>query len=151
MSILKDLKVTDSSEKTRGYDPIRIRRKKLAAALHDQIGLVAAEVKGERFSAVKVSRRRDLETDEVFEVERHRRVSPWWWIDNDGSVKFTMRYGSTKIAIKEGKATLVFKALPDLERILPDLRQEVLAGGLDEALTAAASELHARFKKRKAA
>src|SRR5579859_5735417 len=111
MSILKNLKVTEGGERAKGYDPIRIRRRKLASALQEQLNLLTAAQKGETYRRVKVQRRRDLETDQLVDVEQQLRLVPWWWIDDDGSVKFSMRYGSTRLRIKDGKDVIVVESL----------------------------------------
>lgn len=151
MSIIDKLKVTDSVERTKGYDPVRVRRKKLAQALQDQLHLLEASESGEGYRRVRIQRRRDLETDEMLDIEQQRRVVQWWWIDDDGSVKFSIRYGSARLKIKDGKEVLVFASTDDLNKVLPTLRQEALTGGLDGPLSAAADELQSRFKSRKQA
>lgn len=145
MSILNKLTVTVADERAKGYDPIRIRRKKLAAALQDQLNLLNAVETGTVYQRVQMQRRRDLETDEVFSVEQRRRVSPWWWVDDDGSVRFSIRYGSTRLKVKDGKDVLVISSTAELRKILPALRQETLAGGLDGPLAEAANSLQTRF------
>ena len=42
MSVLDSLQVVPAAERTAGYDPIKVRRKKLAAALQDQLNLLIA-------------------------------------------------------------------------------------------------------------
>jgi len=149
MSIVDTLSLGTAGERTKGYDPVRLRRKKLAGSLDDQLRLLAAVEAGERYRKVKVRRQRDLETDEAFEVEQQRRVSPWWWVEDDGSVRFSIRYGSTRIELREGKDAIVLKSLDELKAVIPALRQEVLAGGFDGQLAAAAGQLQGRFKLRK--
>lgn len=151
MSVLDKLSVTDAVERVKGYDPIRIRRKKLAAAIQDQMNLLAAEQSGETYRRIRVQRKRDLESDELVDIEQQRRVTQWWWIDDDGSVKLSIRYGSTRLRLKDGKEVIVLTSLKALADLLPPLRQEVLAGGLDEILAAAADDLQARFVSRKKA
>lgn len=150
MSVLNKLTLTESVERARGYDPVRVRRKKLANALQDQLNLLNASEAGDGYRRVRFQRKRDLETDEVFEVEQHKRVTPWWWVDDDGSVKFCLRYGSAKLRVKDGKDVLVFRTTEELRKVLPALRQETLAGGFDPALADAASSLQERFSSRKA-
>ena len=93
MSVLNNLKLTVSDDRAKGYDPVRVRRKKLAAALLDQQHLLEASEAGGTYRKVKVKRARDLESDQVVDLEQQRRVTPWWWIDDDGVVKFSIRYG----------------------------------------------------------
>lgn len=149
MSVLNTLQVAESGERTKGYDPIRVRRKKLAAGVQEQINLIASE--GGAYRRVQIQRKRDLESDELFEVEQRRRVGPWWWVDDDGLVRFSLRYGSTKLKIKDGKDAIVLQTMQELAALLPNLRMEILTGGLDDALAQAANALEARFKARKKA
>lgn len=149
MSVLNKVQAVDSGQRAKGYDPVRVRRKKLAEALQDQLNLINATENGENYRRVRVQRKRDLETDELFDVERPRRVAPWWWVDDEGKVTFSMRYGSVRLRVKDGKDALVFPSIDHLRKTLPPLRQEVLAGGLDEPLAVAAGDLQTRFKARK--
>lgn len=151
MSVLNSIQVADSGERSLGYDPVRVRRRKLAAALQDQLRLLEAELGGETYRKVRVRRERDLETDKLFDVEQQRRVAPWWWVDDDGIAKFALRYGSAKLQIKDGKDVIMVPSLKHLAKLLPELRKEVLAGALDEALAQAAVQLQSRFKARKKA
>lgn len=151
MGVLDKLEVVAGTERQTGYDPVRVRRKKLAEGLADQIKLLAAIDNGGTYEKVKLRKERDLESDEVRSSEERRQVSPWWWIDDAGKVHFALRYGSTRLKVKDGKDTFVLGALNDLRQLLPPLRQEVLTGSLDAALAEAAAALQTRFTTKKAA
>lgn len=151
MGVLDKLEVIAGGERQTGYDPVRVRRKKLAEGLADQIKLLEAIEAGGSYQKVKVRKERDLESDEVKSSEERRQVSPWWFIDDGGKVHFAIRYGSTRLKVKDGKDTFVLGALDDLRQLLPPLRQEVLTGSLDAALAEAAAGLQARFTTKKAA
>jgi hypothetical protein len=146
MGVLDKLTVTTSEDRTKGYDPVRVRRRKLADALQNQLNLLQAHMAGQNYRKASVKRKRDLESDEVYEVEQQRRVAPWWWIDDAGAVRFTIHYGSVKLPLKDGKDVIVLQDFAGLAKLLPALRQEVLTGVLDEALAAAAASLQQRFK-----
>lgn len=60
MSVLNNLKLANSEDRKLGYDPVRVRRKKLAAALQDQLHLLEASQAGGTYSKVKIKRARDL-------------------------------------------------------------------------------------------
>jgi hypothetical protein len=145
MGTLDKLTLTETL-KAKGYNPVRLRRRKLAASLQDQIGLLQAEAEGGSYSRTVRKRVRDLETDAVVETEQQRRVSPWWWTDDNGTTNLAVRYGSTVLKLKGGKTTVVLKAHDELLGVLTSLRGEVLAGRFDEALAEAASELRDRFE-----
>lgn len=145
-SILDNLMVVAQPVREPGYDPIRSRRQKLASALLEQLHLVEAMLQGERYRKVVSRRRRDLETDETYRVEQEKRVVPWWRIDDDGKVHFALRHGSAPLKVRDGHNVLVLDELSDLKGILPALRQEVLAGKLDEPLAEASGEIYGRFR-----
>lgn len=144
MGVLDKLTLTDGA-KSKGYDPTRVRRRKLAAAIRDQIGLLGAEAEGGVYRKTVRHRVRDLETDALVENEQQRRVSPWWWTDDNGATNLAIRYGSTVLKLKGGKTTIVLKSHDELAGILTGLKVDVLAGRFDEPLAAAAAELKERF------
>lgn len=150
MTILDTFNVVES-ERPIGYDPIRSRRKKLSAAIDDQLSLIAADRSGVTFRKAIVKRHRDLETDVLMEREERRRVVQWWWHGDDGQVHVQIRYGSAVIPLADDRSVF---AVPDLEALgaaLSNLRKAVLAGELDLALANAARALKERFSpKRKA-
>ena len=144
MGVLDKIMLTDAT-KAKGYDPVRIRRRKLAAAIEDQLGLITAEAEGRSYRKTVRRRGQDLETDAVVETEQHRRVSPWWWTDDAGMVNLAIRYGAVTLKLKGDKNPIVVKTLSDAGGVLTQLRTDVLAGGFDELLSAAAGSLKDRF------
>lgn len=151
MSVLDRFEVIDGGERQVGYDPVRTRRRKLAAALVEQIGLIDALEAGETYRKAVVRRRQDLETDEVVETTEQRTVPAWWRVDDTGQVHFALRYGALRLKVKDGKDTFVLPSLEALRDLLPPLRQEVLMGQLDGALADAAASLQTRFTPKKPA
>jgi len=146
MSVLDTLQVVPAAERAVGYDPIKIRRKKLAAALQDQLNLLLAGG-SDAYRRVRTERKRDLETDEVFEVQHRRRVVPWWSYDDAGQVRFAIRYGSVTLKLKGDDGVIVLPTIEALQGLIPALRQEVLKGELDGPLSVAAEALLTRFKR----
>ena len=145
MSVLDTLQVVPAGEQSVGYDPIKTRRKKLAATLQDQLNLLLAG-DAASYRRVRTERKRDLETDEVFEVQHRRRVVPWWFFDDAGQVRFSIRYGSVTLKLKGEDGVIVLPTIEALQDLLPALRRDVLKGELDGPLRVAADALLARFK-----
>lgn len=149
MSVLDKLEAIDGGERQAGYDPVQTRRRKLAAALVEQIELIEALAAGGTYQKAVVRRRHDLETDEVVATTEQRTVPAWWRVDDAGQVHFALRYGAMRLKVKDGKDTFVLSSLEALRDVLPPLRQEVLMGQLDGALADAAASLQARFTPKK--
>lgn len=145
MSVLDKLELTAGSERRTAYDPVQVRRRKLAAGLLDQIKLIDAIEQGEAHTKTKVRKQLAQGTNEVVTTHEARSVSPWWTIDDDGKVHFAIRYGAMRLKLKGANDTIVCKSLGDLRQILPPLRQEALTGSFDAALAKAAAELQTRF------
>lgn len=61
MGVLDKPTVAASDTKTHGYEPVRVRRGKLADALQNQIGMLQATMAGGTFRKALVKRKRDLE------------------------------------------------------------------------------------------
>lgn len=149
MSVLDKLELTAGSERRAAYDPVQVRRRKLAAGLLDQIKLIDAIHQGETHTKTKLHKKRDQQSLEVVTTQEDRSVSPWWVIDDAGKVLFAIRYGAMRLKVKDGMDTFVLGELRDLRQLLPPLRQEVLTGSLDVALAEAATQLQARFTSKR--
>ena len=147
MSVLDNLQVVPAAERTTGYDPIKVRRKKLAAALQDQLNLLIAGGASDGYRRVRTERKRDLETDEVIEVQHRRRVVPWWSYDDAGQVRFAIRYGSVTLKLKGDDGVIVLPTIEALQDLIPALRHDVLKGELDGPLSVAAEALLVRFNR----
>jgi len=150
MSVLDNLEVIDGGGRQAGYDPVRIRRRKLAAALMEQIELINALGVGEIYRKAVARRPQNMKTGEVV-TTRLRTVPAWWGVDDAGQVNFALRYGAMRLKVKDGKDTLILPSLEALRDVLPLLRQEVLMGQLDGALADAAACLQTRFTPAKPA
>ena len=148
MGILDTLTVVESGRPV-GYDPTRSRRRKLAAAIDDQLRLIDSERSGTPFRKSVVKRHRDLETDMLVEQQEHRRVARWWWLGDDGQVYVQIRYGSSVIPLAEGKTVFMVPDLDAAEATLEGIKKAVLAGELDLPLAEAAQTLKTRFSSKR--
>jgi hypothetical protein len=149
MGVLDKLTITETS-RAKGYDPVRLRRRKLAAAIQDQLGLLKAESEGGAYRKTVRHRAHDLETDATVTTEAQRRVAPWWWTDDEGLLNLAIRYGSITLKLKGEKTTIVLKTRTEATNVLTQIRADVLAGGFDDVLTAASQSLRDRFGRKPA-
>ena len=62
---------------------------------------------------------------------------------------FQLRYGKQPLELEKGKSTLKAATFDDLVAQLDEIKTITVAGGLDEALSAAANATRANFKKDK--
>lgn len=145
MSVLDKLELTAGNERRTRYEPVQVRRRKLAAGLLDQIKLIDAIGQGVTHTKTRVRKQQGQSTNELVTTMEDRSVSPWWTIDEDGKVHFSIRYGAVRLNLKGTNDTIVCKSLGDLRHVLPPLRQEALTGSFDAALAKAAAELQTRF------
>ncbi len=148
MSILDTL-ISVEAVRPSGYDPIRGRRRKLAGAIDNQLARITAELAGTTFKKVVTKRYRDLETDILTEREEQRRVAPWWWQAEDGSILLQIRYGSAVIPLAQGKTVFTVPDLSAAHAALQGVKKAALSGQLDGLLVEAAVALRARFSARK--
>ncbi|MBB5745173.1 hypothetical protein [Brevundimonas variabilis] len=151
MSVLDNVDLATIGERRSTYDPVQVRRRKLAAGLLDQIKLIDAIGQGETHKKSRVRKLTVQGTNDVVTAHDARSVSPWWSIDADGKVHFAIRYGAVRLKLRGTNDTVVCNSLDDLRQILPPLRQETLTGSFDATLAAAAAELQTRFKPKKSA
>ena len=97
MSVLDKLELTAGSERRAAYDPVQVRRRKLADGLLNQIKLIDAIEQGETHTKTKVRKQLAQGTNEVVTTLEDRSVSPWWTIDEDGKVHFAIQIGRAHV------------------------------------------------------
>ncbi len=144
MSILASLTLSEVSKKSETGTPHLNLRRKMAAAINEQIAGATAEAAGQHFSKTveKVVKNAETGTAEKRVVERSLRR--WWWRAADG-VHLELRFGNR--AIKIGTSNSIIVGDPsNLVPTLETVRQAVVAGELDAALKAA-SDGRKRVKK----
>ena len=144
MSILASLTLSEVTKKSETSTPHLNLRRKMVAAIDEQIAGATAEATGQHFSRTveKVVKNADTGTTEKRAVERSLRR--WWWRAADG-VHLELRFGNRAIKIGTGNSIIVGQPT-NLVPTLETVRQAVMAGELDDALKAA-SDGRKRVKK----
>ncbi|WP_375777820.1 hypothetical protein ACE103_42795 [Bradyrhizobium sp. ma5] len=72
-----------------------------------------------------------------------------FWVDGAGAIFFQLRYGRQPLELEKGKSTLKASTFDDLVEQLDQIKTIAVAGGMDEALSAAANAVRSNFKAAK--
>lgn len=76
-----------------------------------------------------------------------RKVKEWFWTAESGKVNVAIRYGSKVIELAKGKNAIELAGTADLVPTLQLVRDAVIAGELDEAISSASEKLKKGFKR----
>ncbi len=119
--------VTRSSKQ----DPVQLRRRKLVAAIEEQVKAADAAAKGESYEVARKSWVKNEQGEKVL-VDKLRKVRPWFF-EQDGGWYVQCKYGNKALKIGSGNAVFV-KALKDIADALNTLKAATEVGELDEAI-----------------
>lgn len=115
-------------------DPVQLRRRKLVAAIEEQVNVAAAAVNGETYEVTRKTWIKNEQGEKVL-VDKLRKVRPWFF-EQDGGWYVQCKYGNKALKIGSGNAVFV-KALKDIADALNTLKAATEAGELDEAIAVA--------------
>ncbi len=146
MSTLAKLKLV-SSKRNRTVSPTVHRRNKLSSKIYEQIEVVKALKEGRIFAPTKLKTVRNAETGERKTIETAKRVKEWFWTAEGGKINLSIRYGSKVIELAKGKNAIEVANTDELLTTLQLIKDAVLAGELDEAITNASDKLRSGFVK----
>lgn len=134
MSVLAKLNLK-TVQRTVNKDPVIARRDKLVAGIEEQLQLVAAALRGERFSFL-VTRKVTNDVGERVEQTAEKRVRAWFF-EQDRGWYVQCRYGA-RILFLNGKNNAVWVAeLKEVADVLAAFKAAALAGELDKAVAVA--------------
>jgi hypothetical protein len=145
MSTLSKLKLI-SSKKQRSASPIVMRRNKLANKIYEQIQLVIAKSEGRIYAPKKLKTVTNIE-GEKRTVETTKRIKEWYWTADNGKINLNIRYGSKIIELAKGKNAIELGNVAELIETLTLIKDAVLVGELDDAITIASDNLRSGFSK----
>lgn len=145
MSTLTKLKLI-SSKKQRSVSPIVMRRNKLANKIYEQIQLVTAKSEGRIYAPKKLKTVTNIE-GEKRTVETTKRIKEWYWTADNGKINLNIRYGSKIIELAKGKNAIELGNVAELIETLTLIKDAVLVGELDDAITIASDNLRSGFSK----
>lgn len=146
MSTISKLKLI-TSKKERNTDPIIVRRTKLATKIEEQLQLATAQKEG-RIYAPKRIKTVTNENGERVAVESAKRIKEWYWTTTNKKINLSVRYGSKTLALNsKGANCIELSTSEELISTLAMLKDAVIAGELDEAISNASDKLRAGFSK----
>jgi len=145
MSVIAKLKLV-SSKRERNLSPIVVRRNKLAAKIEEQLQLATAQKEGRLYAPKRIKNVTNAEGERVA-VETTKRVKEWYWTTPSNKINLCVRYGSKTLELSKGKNAIELSSGEELLSTLSMLKDAVIAGELDEAITNASDNLRAGFSK----
>jgi len=145
MTALNTLKFVNARKSVLN-NPIHQRRIKLARKLAEQIEVAKAAGEGRVHT---VSRSKMITNSEGLReaISTTRKVKEWFWTAEGGKVNVAVRYGSKVIELAKGKNAIELASSADLVPTLQLVRDAVIAGELDEAISSASEKLKKGFKR----
>jgi hypothetical protein len=120
--------------------PVQMRRNKLSKQLWEQVQLATALASGGSFAPIRIRTVKDKLTGELKTVEQPKRVKPWWFTAEDGSVCLQVRYGVQVLEIGKGKNTITLTSKDQLVETINLVKQAAENGELDRHIAAVATQ-----------
>ena len=145
MTFIAKLKLV-ASKRERNLSPIVVRRNKLASKIEEQLQLATAQKEG-RLYAPKRIKNVTNDAGERVAIETTKRVKEWFWTTPANKINLSVRYGSKTLELAKGKNAIELSTGDELLATLAMLKDAVIAGELDEAITNASEKLRAGFNK----
>ena len=145
MSFIAKLKLV-ASKRERNHSPILVRRNKLAAKIEEQLQLATAQKEGRLYAPKRIKNVTNAEGERVA-VETTKRVKEWYWTTPANKINLSVRYGSKTLELSKGKNAIELSSGEELLSTLSMLKDAVIAGELDDAITNASDNLRAGFSK----
>ena len=145
MSVIAKLKLV-ASKRERNLSPIVVRRNKLAAKIEEQLQLATAQKEGRLYAPKRIKNVTNAEGERVA-VETTKRVKEWYWTTPANKINLCVRYGSKTLELNKGKNAIELSSGEELLSTLSILKDAVIAGERDDAITNASDNLRAGFSK----
>lgn len=145
MSVITKLKLV-ASKRERNLSPIIVRRNKLVAKIEEQLQLATAQKEGRLYAPKRIKNVTNAEGERVA-VETTKRVKEWYWTTPANKINLCVRYGSKTLELSKGKNAIELSSGEELLSTLSMLKDAVIAGELDDAITNASDNLRAGFSK----
>ncbi|MDB0048066.1 hypothetical protein N9F12_01335 [Burkholderiaceae bacterium] len=143
---LANLNMSDV-KKPKQQTAVQMRRNKLSKQLWEQVQLATALATGGSFAPIRVRTVKDKLTGERKTVEQPKRVKPWWFTAEDGTLCLQVRYGVQVLEIGKGKNTITLASKDQLVETLNLVKQAAEHGELDKHIAAVATKARLNFTR----
>ncbi len=146
MSTLNTLKLVTAVKPKQMPDAVK-RRYKLGNKLWEQIQLARSQFLNEPFNITKMKTVKNIDTGASETVSVNKRIRPWWFNSDTGSLCFSIKYGTKTIELAKGKPSIEVTTKEELISTLELVKLAVEAGELDQQIDQASGALRSNFKK----
>lgn len=146
MSTLNTLKLVTTVKPQHMPDVVK-RRYKLSNKLWEQIQLARAQFLNEPFNITKMKTVKNIDTGLSETIAVNKRIRPWWFNSDTGSLCVTIKYGTKVIELAKGKPSIELPNQEELISTLELVKKAVEAGELDQQIDQACGALRSNFKK----
>jgi hypothetical protein len=146
MSTLNTLKLVTAVKPQQMPDVVK-RRYKLGNKLWEQIQLARSQFLDEPFSITKMKTVKNIDTGASEIISVNKRIRPWWFNSDTGSLCFSIKYGTKTIELAKGKPSIEVTTKEELISTLELVKKAVEAGELDQQIDQASGALRSNFKK----
>jgi len=146
MSTLSSLKLVTAVKPQQMPDVVK-RRNKLSNKLWEQIQLAKCEFNNEPFSITKMKTVKNPDTGTSETISVNKRIRPWWFNSEAGSLCVSIKYGTKVLELAKGKPSIEVTGKDQLISTLELVKKAVEAGELDQQIDQASGALRSNFKK----
>ena len=146
MSTLNGLKLSTAKKPTH-IPQIVFRRNKLSNKLWEQIQLAKSQLDGTSFVVKKFRSVIDKETGLRKQVEVPKRLREWWFMNEQGKMCVSIRYGTQMIELAKGKYSIEVADEQALITALETVKRAVEVGELDAQINAASEQARRVFER----
>jgi hypothetical protein len=146
MSTLNTLKLVTAVKPQQMPEVVK-RRYKLGNKLWEQIQLARSQFLNEPFSLTKMKTVKNIDTGISETIAVNKRIRPWWFNSDTGSLCFSIKYGTKTIELAKGKPSIEVTTKEELISTLELVKLAVEAGELDQQIDQASGALRSNFKK----
>ncbi len=146
MSTLNTLKLVTAVKPQQMPEVVK-RRYKLGNKLWEQIQLARSQFLNEPFSLTKMKTVKNTATGISETIAVNKRIRPWWFNSDTGSLCFSIKYGTKTIELAKGKPSIEVTTKEELISTLELVKLAVEAGELDQQIDQASGALRSNFKK----